>query len=174
VSLRRVIYACLLAVLGTLAVGMSTAVAGPRDVIADWYVDGAIDGTYTLAELRGALNEPTVVDGGGAYDAFRDLVNAEITARVVGGKDSTPGSSSRSAPPDKGPAPREQPGGLDGQAENPGTTPPEAPLGDPPAPPATVGQDEDLPTAFIALAAVAGLLVVVGGGTALARRLRRR
>lgn len=171
-SLRRVIFACLLAVLGTLAVGMSAAVAGPREVVADWWADGDLDRSYTLSELRGALNVPDVQ--GGNYDAFRDLVNAEITARVVGGKDSTPGSSSRSAPPEKGPAPQEQPGGLNGQAENPGTTPPEAPLGDPPTPPATVGQDEDLPTAFIALAAVAGLLVVVGGGTALARRLRRR
>lgn len=167
VSMRRVLSACLVAVLGTLGLGLGVAVAGPRDVVADYYVDGVLDGSYTLAELRGARDLPDVQ--GGSYDAFRDILSAEITRLVAGGSDRTPGSSNRSAPPDKGSAPRETPDG--GNAPDEGTPPP---IGTPATPPAAVAQDDDLPAAFIALAAVAGLLVLVGGGTAVARRLRRR
>jgi hypothetical protein len=170
--IRRAILACLLAVLGTFTVGLSMAVAGPRDVFADWWADGVIDETYSLSDLRAALELPGTK--GGTYDSFRDIVNGEITRLVTGGKDGTPGSSNRSAPPDKGASPPSQPDEGNTPNENPGTSPPSVPVGGPSPPPAAVAQDENLPTAFIALAAVAGLLVLIGAGTAVAGRFRRR
>jgi hypothetical protein len=170
--IRRAILACLLAVLGTFAVGMSMAVAGPRDVFADWWADGVIDETYSLSDLRGALDLPGTK--GGTYDSFRDIVNGEITRLVTGGKDETPGSSNRSAPVDKGATPPAQPDNGNAPNETPSASPPSVPVGGPSPPPAAVAQDEDLPTAFIALAVFAGLLVLVGGGTAVLRRFRRR
>jgi hypothetical protein len=165
--------ALLVGLLAFLAVGVGAAVAGPRDVVADYWTDGVLNGSYSLSELRGSLDLPDVQ--GGSYDAFRDIVSSEIARLVAGGSDETPGSSDRSAPLDKGATPSDSgTGGVNAPNETPGATPPDAPLGPAPTPPASVAQDEDLPVAFIALASLAGLLVLVGGGTAVMRRLRRR
>ena len=157
-SIPRAIRLCLLA-LGALLLGAQVATATPQDVIADYYVDGQIDpGRYSTAELKGAL--AIVGDQGGSYDAFKDLVNGELTARLVGGHD----GSGPSAPIDKGQTPTQT------------TTtsgPNELPPGPVPTPPASV-TDDGVPLGFIVLSVAAGLLVIAGGGMALARRMRRR
>ena len=159
---------CLLGVLASLVVGASLAMGSGRDVIADWYVDGELNGgPYKISELRAALNDPYVKEGQGVYDAFIDLVNAQITAQIAGGKDNEPGG--KSATPDKTPtqtAPDD--GGQTGNEQ-----PPQVPIPPRPQPPASTATD-DLPGTFIVLSALAGLLLLVGGGTAAARWLRRR
>jgi hypothetical protein len=168
VTSRRLALACLLAVLAALA-GNTAALAGPRDVVADYWVDGELDGHYTIAELRGALKEPAVTRGGGAYDALVDLVNAEITSRLVGGRDRETAGAPR---PARQGEKRSAEVGIPRPARRPAAAPPDPALpADVPVAPTTVRRGE-VPTPFVVLAAASGLLLLGGAGTALYRRLR--
>jgi len=159
---------CLLGVLASLVLGAGLAVGSGKDVIADWYVDGELNGgPYKVSELREALNDPYIKEGQGVYDSFIDLVNAQITAQIAGGKDNEPGG--KSAPPDKTGTTTAP--GVGSQTEE--GRPPQVPIPPRPQPPASTATD-DLPGTFIVLSALAGLLLLVGGGTAVARWLRRR
>ncbi|MEW6582474.1 MAG: hypothetical protein AB1416_06915 [Actinomycetota bacterium] len=166
-GVRRVIRACLLAV-AALALTAPLAAASPRDVVADYWADGQIDpSVYSTADLKGALREPTVASGGGVYDAFADIIHAELTARLVGGRDGDRPAAPPSAPVTKGPGATGGGTVTAGQNEIPGPLP-----GPVPTPPAAAA-DDDLPLAFLILSGAAGVLVLSGGAVAAIRRLRR-
>jgi hypothetical protein len=153
-----------------VAGGGSVASAAPNDVIADYFVDGQLNGTYTVDDLRGALAFARERVGTGAqYSAFADIVSEAITRDLAG----TSGGAGEAA--------EEQ---LKGQT--PGTRTQVAPPPDPAAPPTATVADEGLPTppptdpadtlpmvvpvmGFVALG-----LVAIGSFSAFWRRRRRR
>ena len=138
--------------------------AAPNDVIADYFVDGQLNGSYSVEDLRGALasaKERTGEDG--QYSAFAEIVGEAPTARLAGVDDSA----------------KDQ---LD--AQRPGT-PTQAPAAPPPVdavvttandglptPPAT-DPDDQLPVAVPIMGFVALGLVAAGTGSAVWRRRRR-
>jgi hypothetical protein len=74
------------ALLAASVIGL-TGVAGaaPNDVVADYFVDGQLDGIYSVDDLRGALAFAQERAGGGAqYSAFADIVSQAITRDLAG------------------------------------------------------------------------------------------
>jgi hypothetical protein len=144
--------------------GGTAAMAAPNDVIADYFVDGQLNGRHSVEDLRGALafaKERTGADA--QYSAFAEIVGEALTARLAGVEDSA----------------EEQ---L--KAQTPGTpkTPPAAP---PPADAAVITGNEGLPTPpatdpddqlplAVPIMGIAALgLVAAGTGSAVWRRRRR-
>ena len=79
-----------LALAGAIAVvGMApVASAAPNDVIADYFVDGILDGGYSVDDLRAALAFAQKRVGSGAqYTAFADIVSEAITRDLAGTDD---------------------------------------------------------------------------------------
>lgn len=158
--------------LGGVTGATSTASAAPNDVIADYFVDGQLNGTYSVEDLRGALAfAQKRVGTGGQYSAFADIVSEAITRDLAG----TSGGAAVAA--------EEQ---L--QAQTPATRTQVAPPPAPGVPTATTATatDEGLPTppptdpadtlpmvvpvmGFVALG-----LVAIGSFSAFWRRRRRR
>lgn len=158
----------MLAIAGAGAI--SPAGAAPNDVIADYFVDGQLNGTYSVEDLRGALAFAQKRVGTGAqYSAFADIVSEAITRDLAG----TSGGAAVAA--------EEQ---L--KVQTPRTRTQVAPPPAPVAPTATTATDEGLPTpppsdpadtlpmvvpvmGFVALG-----LVAIGSFSAFWRRRRRR
>ena len=66
----------------------TVAAGSARDVVADYFKDGQIDGGYSIQDLRGALvfarrHAATAP----SYSAFADAVNEAITNSLVGSGD---------------------------------------------------------------------------------------
>ena len=73
-----------LAVAIPLALG-GTAASAPNDVIADYFLDGQLNGTYSVDDLRAALAfAQDRVGTGGQYSAFADIVSQAITRDLAG------------------------------------------------------------------------------------------
>ncbi len=152
-----------LAVAIPLALG-GTAASAPNDVIADYFLDGQLDGTYSVDDLRAALAfAQDRVGTGGQYSAFADIVSQAITRDLAG--TSVAAQEQLKA---------QRPVGSPGRQTSP-----------PPDPTATVAADDGLPTpppsdpgdqlpavvpimGFVALG-----LVAIGSFSAVWRRRRR-
>ena len=64
---------------------MPLAVASQNDVIADYFVDGQLNGTYSVTEVRRALAfAQTRVGSDAQYSAFADIVSEALTRRLAG------------------------------------------------------------------------------------------
>ncbi len=159
----------LIALAGALALasGSGLATAAPSDVIADYFVDGQLNGTYSVEDLRGALAFAQDRVGGGAqYSAFADIVSEAITRDLAG----TSGAAAEQLK-EQDPTPE------------PAVTPPPDPTATAAAPPPA---DQDIPTpppsdpsdqlpaAVPIMAFVALGLVAIGSFSAIWRRRRRR
>ena len=73
-----------LAVAIPLALG-GTAASAPNDVIADYFLDGQLNGTYSVDDLRASLAfAQDRVGTGGQYSAFADIVSQAITRDLAG------------------------------------------------------------------------------------------
>ncbi len=152
-----------LAVAIPLTLGGSAA-ASPNDVIADYFLDGQLNGTYSVDDLRAALAfAQDRVGTGGQYSAFADIVSQAIT-RDLAGTSAAAQDQLKAQKPAAGPGRQTSP---------------------PPDPTATVAADDGLPTpppsdpsdqlpvvvpvmGFVALG-----LVAIGSFSALWRRRRR-
>ena len=152
-----------LAVAIPLALG-GTAASAPNDVIADYFLDGQLNGTYSVDDLRAALAfAQDRVGTGGQYSAFADIVSQAITRDLAG---------TSAAAQDQLKA--QKPVASPGKQASP-----------PPDPTATVAADDGLPTpppsdpsdqlpavvpvmGFVALG-----LVAIGSFSAVWRRRRR-
>ena len=152
-----------LAVAIPLALG-GTAASAPNDVIADYFLDGQLNGTYSVDDLRAALAfAQDRVGTGGQYSAFADIVSQAITRDLAG---------TSAAAQDQLNA--QKPVASPGKQASP-----------PPDPTATVAADDGLPTpppsdpsdqlpvvvpvmGFVALG-----LVAIGSFSAVWRRRRR-
>lgn len=138
----------LIALAGALALasGSGLATAAPSDVIADYFVDGQLNGTYSVEDLRGALAFAQDRVGGEAqYSAFADIVSEAITRDLAG----TSGAAAEQLK-EQDPTPE------------PAVTPPPS---DP---------SDQLPAAVPIMAFVALGLVAIGSFSAIWRRRRRR
>ena len=152
-----------LAVAIPLALG-GTAASAPNDVIADYFLDGQLNGTYSVDDLRAALAfAQDRVGTGGQYSAFADIVSQAITRDLAG-------TSAAAQDQLKAQKPVASPGRQ---------------ISPPPDPTATVAADDGLPTpppsdpsdqlpvvvpvmGFVALG-----LVAIGSFSAVWRRRRR-
>ena len=152
-----------LAVAIPLALG-GTAASAPNDVIADYFLDGQLNGTYSVDDLRAALAfAQDRVGTGGQYSAFADIVSQAITRDLAG-------TSAAAQDQLKAQQPADSPGRQ---------------ISPPPDPTATVAADDGLPTpppsdpsdqlpvvvpvmGFVALG-----LVAIGSFSAVWRRRRR-
>ena len=152
-----------LAVAIPLTLGGSAASA-PNDVIADYFLDGQLNGTYSVDDLRAALAfAQDRVGTGGQYSAFADIVSQAIT-RDLAGTSAAAQDQLKAQKPAAGPGRQTSP---------------------PPDPTATVAADDGLPTpppsdpsdqlpvvvpvmGFVALG-----LVAIGSFSAVWRRRRR-
>ena len=152
-----------LAVAIPLALG-GTAASAPNDVIADYFLDGQLNGTYSVDDLRAALAfAQDRVGTGGQYSAFADIVSQAIT-RDLAGTSAAAQDQLNAQKPAAGPGRQTSP---------------------PPDPTATVAADDGLPTpppsdpsdqlpvvvpvmGFVALG-----LVAIGSFSAVWRRRRR-
>lgn len=150
---------------------ISPAAAAPNDVIADYFVDGQLNGTYTVDDLRGALAfAQERVGTGSQYSAFADIVSEAITQDLAGTsagadvaaeeqlKSQTPATRTQVAPP------------PDPAAPPPTTTAADEGL---PTPPPTDPADT-LPMVVPVMGFVALGLVAIGSFSAFWRRRRRR
>lgn len=140
----------------------ASASAAPRDVVADYFADGQINGAYSVEDLRGALVFAEKRTGSGPqYSAFADAVSQAITDDLVG----------------SGAAAEQQ---LKAQRKNTELSPPPAPApavpppsnGGLPAPPSSAPGDS-LPIAVPIMALSALVLILAGIGSSIWRRLRR-
>ena len=156
-----------LALAGAIAVvGMApVASAAPNDVIADYFVDGILDGGYSVDDLRAALAFAQKRVGSGAqYTAFADIVSEAITRDLAGTDD--PGAAAERQ--------------LQAQTKQPKqkASPPPAPTdtvpddGLPTPPPSD--PNDQLPMAVPIMGFVAIGLVAIGSFSAFWRRRRRR
>jgi hypothetical protein len=105
------------ALLASIAVAAPT-LGSPRDVIADYFKDGAITYTYSIDDLRGALAfARRQASTAPQYSAFADAVNQAITDGLVGSGDAAqrqltiPRSRTEVAPPPE-PTPAPVPSNL--------------------------------------------------------------
>jgi hypothetical protein len=130
------------ALLVTLAAG--PAMADPDAVVLDYGDNGRIDDTHSPSDLRAALAMWRASQSP-QYGAFAEAVTEALDARLLG------------VTPDGGPAVTEQ------QAAGA--------VGELPEPPAA-SPDDSVPGAVIALAGLAGLLLLCGLAAAVHRRLR--
>lgn len=155
-----------LAVLALGTTGLAgTAAAAPTDVIADYFVDGQLNGTYPVDDLRGALEYAQQRVGGDAqYSAFADIISEAITRDLAGTSDSAAeqlrGQDARARPAPA--APPDPTATTEGAAGDGLPTPP-------PSDPA-----DRLPAAVPVMGFVALGLVAVGSASAIWRRRRRR
>lgn len=142
--------------------GLNRAQAAPNDVIADYFVDGQLDATYSVDDLRAALAFAQERVGSGAqYSAFADIVSQAITQDLAG----TSGAAEEQL-----------------QAQQPRTRTQTTPAPDPsatvqpdeglPTPPPSDPTDE-LPAAVPIMGFVALGLVAFGSISAIWRRRRR-
>ncbi|MBM3635344.1 MAG: hypothetical protein FJW99_08725 [Actinobacteria bacterium] len=146
-----------------VACGAATpAMAAPNDVIADYFVDGQLNGSYSVEDLRAALAFAQDRVGTGAqYSAFADIISQAITGDLAG----TSGAAKEQL-----------------KAQEPRTRTQTTPAPDPTA---TVVQDDGLPTpppsdpadelpaAVPIMGFVALGLVALGSVSAIWRRRRR-
>lgn len=168
------------AVAVALALGVGSAAATPADVLADYLDNGELNSTHTVADLRAALADiPAAAD----EESFRRAVERQIDERLLGFESAAP--AKESTPP--APVPRSAPSG--GEEPVLSLTPEAlqranevAPRADDvaglsairelPQPP-QVTSGGNVPLAFVVLSGAAGLLVLVGAGSAAYRRLDR-
>ncbi len=148
-----------------LATGAGAGVAAPNDVIADYFVDGQLNGVYSVEDLREALAFAQARVGGGAqYSAFADIVSEAITQDLAGTsgaaaeqlKEQDPTATPRPTPP-----------------PDPTATAAAPPPSDIPTPPPSDPSDQ-LPAAVPIMGFVALGLVAIGSFAAVWRRRRRR
>jgi len=140
----------------------STAAAAPNDVIADYFVDGQLNGSYSVEDLRAALAFAQDRVGTGAqYSAFADIISQAITGDLAG----TSGAAEDQLKAQQ-PRPRTQ--------TTPAPDPTATVVQDDglPAPPPSDPSDE-LPAAVPIMGFVALGLVVLGSVSAIWRRRRR-
>ena len=149
-----------------LAGAAGTAGASPNDVIADYFVDGQLNDSYSVEDLRGALAFAQKRVGTGAqYTAFADVVSEAITRDLAGTsaaaeeqlKAQGPRVRTQVAPPPAPDAPTTTTATQDGLP----TPPPSDPT-------------DSLPMAVPVMGFVALGLVAVGSFSAFWRRRRHR
>jgi len=75
-----------------LATGAVPALGTPQQVVEDYNLDGRIDGSYSVHDLRGALVLPA---SGSQYGSFADAVQAKLTEELAG---SAPQESTAAVP----------------------------------------------------------------------------
>lgn len=152
--------------LGTAGLA-GTAAAAPTDVIADYFVDGQLNGTYPVDDLRGALEYAQQRVGGDAqYSAFADIISEAITRDLAGTSDSAADQLKAQTAPAR-PRPAAPP-------DPTATTAVVAPADDGlPTPPPSDPTD-NLPAAVPVMGFVALGLVAIGSFSAFWRRRRRR
>lgn len=151
-----------LAVAIPLTLGGSAASA-PNDVIADYFLDGQLNGTYSVDDLRAALAfAQDRVGTGGQYSAFADIVSQAIT-RDLAGTSAAAQDQLKAQPPVPAPRTPVTP------APDPAATAADDGL---PTPPPTDPSDQ-LPVAVPVMGFVALGLVAMGSFSALWRRRRR-
>jgi hypothetical protein len=146
------------ALLASIAVAAPT-LGSPRDVIADYFKDGAITYTYSIDDLRGALAfARRQASTAPQYSAFADAVNQAITDGLVGSGDAAqrqltiPRSRTEIAPPPE-PVPAPIPSNL-------------------PTPPQGAPADS-IPWVVPTMAIIASILMLAGIGSSVWRRVRR-
>lgn len=173
-ALASLLAAAALALAGVpaLADGVADGAADTADVAVDYRVDAVIDGSYTVATLRGAL-----ADHEGDI-TFAAAVQGELDGALLGARTSpASGAAPVSAavtPPlaDAGAAPLRRTQERAPAGASPASSPPAwvGGLGlSEPAP----GVASALPWPLLALSALAGLLAVSGLSASLYRRARR-
>lgn len=118
--------------------------ASPQDVAADYYADGVIDDRHSTNDLLDALEEALDREEP-QYGAFADAVGAALDERLLG----VQGGPQQFVPGDE-------------------VAPPLSPFPSP-QPPVPGGGP---PWVFVVLAALAGVLLVAGAGSAVMRRVR--
>ena len=148
-----------------MSTAVPLAVASPNDVIADYFVDGQLNGAYSVTDLRGALDfAQTRVGSGAQYSAFADIVSEALTQRLAGTSGDTAEVQLEAQNPNARAqtTPRPDPSATTAAAPDDGLPPP------PPADP-----NDELPTAVPVMGFVALGLVAVGSISAIWRRRRR-
>ena len=145
--------------LGLLILPTAAAFATPRDVVADYFRDGAIDNVYSIDDLRGALVfAQRHASTAPQYSAFADAVNQAITDNLVGSGEAaqqqltTPRNRTEVTPPPE-PVPAPIPSNL-------------------PAPPQGSPADS-IPWVVPTMAIIAAILILAGIGSSIWRRVRR-
>lgn len=155
-----------LAILALGSAGMAgTATAAPNDVIADYFVDGQLDGTYSVEDLRGALAFAQGRVGDGAqYSAFADIIGEALTRNLAGTRGSAAAQLKvQTAPTRTKATPQPDPTATTAPARSDGLPTP------PPSDPS-----DSLPAAVPIMGFVALGLVAIGSFSAIWRRRRRR
>lgn len=148
-----------------MGVAVPAAVTAPTDVIADYFVDGQLTGTYSVTDLRGALAfAQTRLGAGAQYSAFADIVSEALTERLAGTSGDTAEGQLKAQKPNARTQTTPKP--------DPAATVPAAPDEGLPAPPPADPNDE-LPTAVPVMGFVALGLVAIGSISAIWRRRRR-
>ena len=158
------IAAAVLALGGAGALPMATA--APNDVIADYFVDGQLNGTYSVEDLRGALAFAQRQSGSGAqYSAFADIIGEALTRNLAG----TSGAAAEQLKVQTAPTRTKA-------SPPPDPTATTAPAAQDPAIPAPPPSDpsDSLPAAVPVMGFVALGLVARGSFSASWRRRRRR
>ncbi len=140
---RRLLAVCALALAVALALAPPAAAATPIEIYTDFVVNGKITGDYAFDDLVAALAE---ANGDPFYASFAGAVEDKLDADYLG---RSPGEGSAD---------------LSGAA---GSASSGLPV------PRTPDQSGDPPWPFLALAALAGALVVSGAGSSIYRRARR-
>lgn len=141
------------------------AASSPNDVIADYFVDGQLNGAYSVTDLRGALAfAQTRVGSGAQYSAFADIVSEALTERLAGTSGDTAQVQLKAQQPNTRTQTTPKP--------DPTAPPVAAPDGGLPTPPPADPNDE-LPTAVPVMGFVALGLVAIGSISAIWRRRRR-
>ena len=136
---------------------MSVAAGSARDVVADYFKDGRIDGGYSIQDLRGALvfaRRHTATAP--SYSAFADAVNEAITNNLVGSGEAAQRALTSTRPRDQ---------------VTPAPIPP-VPPSNLPAPPEGA-PSQSTPVAMLVIAILAGMLLLAGVGASIWRRMRR-
>ena len=135
----------------------SVAAGSARDVVADYFKDGRIDGGYSIQDLRGALvfarRHTTTAP---SYSAFADAVNEAITNNLVGSGEAAQRALTSTRPRDQ---------------VTPAPIPP-VPPSNLPAPPEGA-PSQSTPVAMLVIAILAGMLLLAGVGASIWRRMRR-
>jgi hypothetical protein len=135
----------------------SVAAGSARDVVADYFKDGQIDGGYSIQDLRGALvfaRRHTATAP--SYSAFADAVNEAITNDLVGSGEAAQRALTSTRPRDQ---------------VTPAPIPP-VPPSNLPAPPEGA-PSQSTPVAMLVIAILAGMLLLAGLGASVWRRMRR-
>jgi len=153
---QRGLAALLLVFFAALLLMGGPASATPNDVIVDYRADGAIDGDHSADDLLDALTRWNQT-GAANYGDFDAVVSAEldrITLGVAGGD-----------PPSRPPSGQQQSNEIIPSASLKPTA-----VGPLPSPPPSSATSQP-PLVFIGLTVLAGLLLLAGLATAVARRI---